>query len=183
MCTRVDMCLNKHFSVIIFLLTPFKKFLDPCLCIKYSSVLWLIFLCYLNCDWHLFLLLLHQISCDCCFLFCNVSFRVIFSLFAGTVPRMLWITVGGAIFLGVYDKAKLVLSYTLLHENGWYQTLFLEWKFLALIKLLMWLYIKNIFKMFIINDLNNETKNWFKTEYTCTLHTHCMQEILSSVFY
>nr|XP_022298968.1 S-adenosylmethionine mitochondrial carrier protein-like [Crassostrea virginica]XP_022298969.1 S-adenosylmethionine mitochondrial carrier protein-like [Crassostrea virginica] len=39
-------------------------------------------------------------------------------LFAGTVPRMLWITVGGAIFLGVYDKAKLVLSYTLLHENG-----------------------------------------------------------------
>ncbi|XP_062615864.1 mitochondrial S-adenosylmethionine carrier protein-like [Saccostrea cucullata] len=38
-------------------------------------------------------------------------------LFAGVVPRMLWITLGGAIFLGVYDKAKLVLS-SILIEPG-----------------------------------------------------------------
>ncbi|XP_048739783.1 mitochondrial S-adenosylmethionine carrier protein-like [Ostrea edulis] len=35
-------------------------------------------------------------------------------LFAGVVPRMLWITIGGAIFLGVYDKAKTVLSSNLI---------------------------------------------------------------------
>lgn len=31
-------------------------------------------------------------------------------LFAGIVPRVLWISIGGAIFLGVYDKALVVLS-------------------------------------------------------------------------
>lgn len=38
-------------------------------------------------------------------------------LFAGVVPRMLWITVGGAIFLGVYDKAKVVLSSVLIDTS------------------------------------------------------------------
>ena len=33
-----------------------------------------------------------------------------FRLFAGIVPRVLWISIGGAIFLGVYDKALLMLS-------------------------------------------------------------------------
>ncbi|XP_038063993.1 S-adenosylmethionine mitochondrial carrier protein-like isoform X1 [Patiria miniata] len=30
-------------------------------------------------------------------------------LFAGVVPRVLWISIGGAIFLGVYEKAKISL--------------------------------------------------------------------------
>ncbi|XP_061187440.1 mitochondrial S-adenosylmethionine carrier protein-like [Saccostrea echinata] len=38
-------------------------------------------------------------------------------LFAGVVPRMLWITLGGAVFLGVYDKSKLVIS-SILIEPG-----------------------------------------------------------------
>ena len=33
-----------------------------------------------------------------------------FRLFAGIIPRVLWISIGGAIFLGVYDKAIVVLS-------------------------------------------------------------------------
>lgn len=40
-------------------------------------------------------------------------------LFAGVVPRMLWISLGGAIFLGVYDKVKHTftgLSYQTLHR-------------------------------------------------------------------
>ncbi|KAL4232319.1 hypothetical protein ACF0H5_009890 [Mactra antiquata] len=32
--------------------------------------------------------------------------RGIKGLFSGVLPRMLWITIGGAIFLGVYDKVK-----------------------------------------------------------------------------
>lgn len=31
-------------------------------------------------------------------------------LFAGVVPRVMWISVGGAIFLGVYEKVKIWLS-------------------------------------------------------------------------
>jgi solute carrier family 25 S-adenosylmethionine transporter 26 len=32
------------------------------------------------------------------------------SLFAGVVPRMTWISVGGAVFFGVYEKAKRVIA-------------------------------------------------------------------------
>ena len=39
---------------------------------------------------------------------CLVSV-VCFSLFAGVVPRTLWIALGGSIFLGVYDAAQLLL--------------------------------------------------------------------------
>lgn len=35
-------------------------------------------------------------------------------LFAGLVPRMTWISIGGAVFLGVYDKVKVMLS-TMIH--------------------------------------------------------------------
>lgn len=31
-------------------------------------------------------------------------------LFSGIIPRMVWISIGGAIFLGVYDKAKKTLN-------------------------------------------------------------------------
>ncbi|PVD24246.1 hypothetical protein C0Q70_14716 [Pomacea canaliculata] len=31
-------------------------------------------------------------------------------LFAGVVPRVMWISIGGAIFLGVYEKVKIVLE-------------------------------------------------------------------------
>ncbi|KAK3102350.1 hypothetical protein FSP39_010726, partial [Pinctada imbricata] len=31
-------------------------------------------------------------------------------LFAGIVPRVTWITIGGAVFLGVYDKCKVTLT-------------------------------------------------------------------------
>nr|CAH0108490.1 unnamed protein product [Daphnia galeata] len=36
--------------------------------------------------------------------------RGIKGLFAGIVPRVLWISIGGAIFLGVYDKALVTLN-------------------------------------------------------------------------
>ncbi|XP_022085246.1 S-adenosylmethionine mitochondrial carrier protein-like isoform X1 [Acanthaster planci] len=35
--------------------------------------------------------------------------RGVRGLFAGVVPRVLWISIGGAIFLGVYEKAKISL--------------------------------------------------------------------------
>ncbi len=35
---------------------------------------------------------------------------VLFSLFAGVVPRVTWISLGGAIFLGMYEKVHKVLS-------------------------------------------------------------------------
>lgn len=31
-------------------------------------------------------------------------------LFAGVLPRVMWISIGGAIFLGAYEKAKIVLT-------------------------------------------------------------------------
>lgn len=34
------------------------------------------------------------------------------ALFAGVVPRVVWISMGGAVFLGVYEKAKAVLRAT-----------------------------------------------------------------------
>ncbi|KAK7489730.1 hypothetical protein BaRGS_00019125 [Batillaria attramentaria] len=36
--------------------------------------------------------------------------RGVAGLFSGVVPRVTWISVGGAIFLGVYDKVRLVLQ-------------------------------------------------------------------------
>ena len=44
------------------------------------------------------------------------AMRVIYSekgvtgLFAGIIPRVIWISIGGAIFLGVFDKVKLTLT-------------------------------------------------------------------------
>lgn len=47
-------------------------------------------------------------------------FRVLFmigsqegvsSLFLGVVPRVMWISIGGAIFLGIYDETKIILNY------------------------------------------------------------------------
>ena len=35
--------------------------------------------------------------------------RGIKGLFAGIVPRVMWISIGGAIFLGVYDRVKTIL--------------------------------------------------------------------------
>lgn len=32
------------------------------------------------------------------------------SLFAGVVPRMTWISIGGFVFFGVYEKAKRVIA-------------------------------------------------------------------------
>ena len=32
------------------------------------------------------------------------------ALFAGVVPRVLWISLGGAVFLGVYEAAKKTLA-------------------------------------------------------------------------
>ncbi len=31
-------------------------------------------------------------------------------LFAGVVPRVIWITIGGAIFFGVYEKTKTLVG-------------------------------------------------------------------------
>ena len=33
------------------------------------------------------------------------------SLFLGVVPRVMWISIGGAIFLGIYDETKIILNY------------------------------------------------------------------------
>ena len=33
-----------------------------------------------------------------------------FRLFSGVVPRVLWISVGGAIFLGVYEEFTIILK-------------------------------------------------------------------------
>ena len=41
---------------------------------------------------------------------CNES-KFGFRLFSGIVPRVLWISIGGAIFLGVYDKSRILLSH------------------------------------------------------------------------
>ena len=35
-------------------------------------------------------------------------------LFAGVVPRTLWISIGGAVFFGVYEKSRIVAN-SLLH--------------------------------------------------------------------
>ncbi|XP_041348608.1 S-adenosylmethionine mitochondrial carrier protein-like [Gigantopelta aegis] len=36
--------------------------------------------------------------------------RGIKGLFAGVVPRVIWISIGGAIFLGVYEEVKIILN-------------------------------------------------------------------------
>ena len=36
--------------------------------------------------------------------------RGVKGLFAGVVPRVMWITIGGAIFFGVYEEAKVFLN-------------------------------------------------------------------------
>lgn len=41
----------------------------------------------------------------------------LFSLFAGFVPRVVWITLGGYIFFGMYDLSKNFCADVLL-ENG-----------------------------------------------------------------
>jgi len=41
----------------------------------------------------------------------GVCVCVIVSLFAGVVPRTLWIALGGSIFLGVYDAAQLMIGH------------------------------------------------------------------------
>ena len=46
-----------------------------------------------------------------CNVFLNVTPIFLYRLFAGIVPRVLWISIGGAVFLGVYDKSlKIFLS-------------------------------------------------------------------------
>lgn len=35
-------------------------------------------------------------------------------LFAGVVPRVIWITIGGGIFFGVYEKTKTLVGWTLI---------------------------------------------------------------------
>ena len=37
-------------------------------------------------------------------------YSLFFSLWAGVLPRVMWISIGGFIFLGVYDSAKFYLS-------------------------------------------------------------------------
>ena len=37
-------------------------------------------------------------------------------LFAGVVPRTLWISIGGAVFFGVYEKFRIVAN-SLLHKE------------------------------------------------------------------
>ena len=37
-------------------------------------------------------------------------------LFAGVVPRTLWISIGGAVFFGVYEKCRIVAN-SLLHKQ------------------------------------------------------------------
>ncbi|XP_046840780.1 S-adenosylmethionine mitochondrial carrier protein-like [Xenia sp. Carnegie-2017] len=44
-------------------------------------------------------------------------------LFSGILPRVLWISIGGAIFLGVYDQSKMIISRTIHTEK-----LFTEFK-------------------------------------------------------
>lgn len=41
-----------------------------------------------------------------------IYFVHFFSLFAGVVPRVLWITLGGAFFFGFYDLTTRLLSGT-----------------------------------------------------------------------
>jgi solute carrier family 25 S-adenosylmethionine transporter 26 len=36
--------------------------------------------------------------------------RGVKGLFAGVVPRVMWITIGGGIFFGVYEQAKVFLN-------------------------------------------------------------------------
>jgi solute carrier family 25 S-adenosylmethionine transporter 26 len=36
--------------------------------------------------------------------------RGVKGLFAGVVPRVMWITIGGGIFFGVYEEAKALLN-------------------------------------------------------------------------
>ena len=36
--------------------------------------------------------------------------RGVKGLFAGLVPRVMWITIGGGIFFGVYEQAKVFLN-------------------------------------------------------------------------
>lgn len=44
--------------------------------------------------------------------FCTVKkiYILFYRLFAGSIPRIMWISIGGAIFLGVYDKARGLLQ-------------------------------------------------------------------------
>ncbi|CAH1783933.1 unnamed protein product [Owenia fusiformis] len=39
-------------------------------------------------------------------------------LFAGIIPRMMWISIGGAIFLGVYDKIKCIMTLPELEQSS-----------------------------------------------------------------
>ena len=53
--------------------------------------------------------------CFVCIYFCHCSLNVpsfIFRLFSGVVPRVTWISIGGAIFLGIYDKVRMVVQDT-----------------------------------------------------------------------
>lgn len=43
--------------------------------------------------------------------------RGIKGLFAGIIPRVMWISIGGAIFLGVYDKMKSICNSKFMKDN------------------------------------------------------------------
>ena len=40
-------------------------------------------------------------------------------LFAGVVPRTLWISIGGFVFFGVYEKMKIVATSSISSNAGW----------------------------------------------------------------
>ena len=48
----------------------------------------------------------------CCFPNLEEGTSFLFRLFSGIVPRVTWISIGGAIFLGIYDKARMVVQDT-----------------------------------------------------------------------
>ena len=39
-------------------------------------------------------------------------------LFAGVIPRTLWMSIGGAVFLGVYEKMKLLSTSLWINSSG-----------------------------------------------------------------
>ena len=40
----------------------------------------------------------------------KVKFHTFYRLFSGIVPRVSWISIGGFIFFGVYEKSKALLT-------------------------------------------------------------------------
>lgn len=88
-----------------------------------------------------------------------------FRLFSGVLPRMMWISVGGAIFLGVFDKARKTINNSVYYT----QNVAVTW----------WINVKELYYIVCVDyaGLKNCECNWTRDQ--CTVY--CFFRMRSTV--